>query len=99
MDYNHAVLSRITPLTRPLMVRQPYSAAVKSDREERFLLFPWGEKTEKRGGAFFNGKEGRVDFRKKNYTHTRVYFIYSRNYNKTKNTNTNQNIMVNLCVE
>ncbi len=40
MDYNHAVPSRITPLTRPLMVRQPYSEAVKSDREERFPLFP-----------------------------------------------------------
>lgn len=36
MDYNHAVPSRITPLT----VRQPYSEAVKSDREERFPLFP-----------------------------------------------------------
>ena len=65
MDYNHAVPSRITPLTRPLMVRQPYSEAVKSDREERFPLFPWGEKTEKRGGASLKVKEGRVDFRKK----------------------------------
>ena len=49
---------------RPLMVRQPYSVAVQSDEKERFPLFPWGEKTEMRGGAFFNGKEGRVDFRK-----------------------------------
>ena len=65
MDYNHAVPSRLTPLTRPLMVRQPYSEAVKSDREERFPLFPWGEKTEKRGGASLKVKEGRVDFRKK----------------------------------
>ena len=46
------------------MVRQPYSVAVKSDEEERFPLLPWGEKTEMRGGAFFNGKEGRDDFRK-----------------------------------
>lgn len=65
MDYNHAVPSRLTPLTRPLMVRQPYSEAVKSDREERFPLFPWGEKTEKRGGASLKVKEGRVGFRKK----------------------------------
>ena len=35
-----AVPSRTTPLARPLMVRQPYSAAVKSDEEERFPLFP-----------------------------------------------------------
>ena len=27
-------------LTRPLMVRQPYSEAVKSDGEERFPLLP-----------------------------------------------------------
>ena len=27
------------------------------------LFFPEGEKTEMRGGAFFNGKEGRDDFR------------------------------------
>ena len=46
------------------MPRQPYSVAVKSDEEERFPLLPRGEKTEKRGGAFFNGKEGRDDFRK-----------------------------------
>ena len=29
------------------------------------LFFPEGEKTEMRGGAFLNGKEGRVGFRKK----------------------------------
>ena len=34
-----AVPSR-TIWRRPLMVRQPYSEAVKSDREERFPLFP-----------------------------------------------------------
>ena len=28
------------------------------------LFFPEGEKTEMRGGALFNGKEGRGDFRK-----------------------------------
>lgn len=44
MDYNHAVPSRLTPLTKPLMVRQPYSEAVKSDREERFPLFPEGRR-------------------------------------------------------
>ena len=46
------------------MPRQPYSAAVQSDGEERFPLLPWGEKTEMRGGAFLNGKEGRVGYRK-----------------------------------
>ena len=61
--YPHAVPSR-TIWRRPLMVRQPYSEAVPSSggrlhplsslREERL-----GEK----GGAFFNGKEGRDDFR------------------------------------
>ena len=40
MDYNHAVPSRTISLTRPLMVRQPYSAAVKSDEEERFPFLP-----------------------------------------------------------
>ena len=47
------------------MVCQPYSEAVKSDEEEWFPLLPWGEKTEMRGGAFYNGIEGRVGFRKK----------------------------------
>ena len=64
MLYNLAVPFRTPPLTRPLMVRQPYSEAVKSDGEERFPLLPRGEKTEKRGGAFFKVKEGRVGFRK-----------------------------------
>ena len=67
MDYNHAVPSRTTSLARALMPRQPYSVAVKSDEEERFPLLPWGEKTEKRGGAFLNGKEGRVGFRKNTF--------------------------------
>ena len=44
-------------LARALMPRQPYSEAVKSDGEERFPLLPRGEKTEMRGGAFFNGKK------------------------------------------
>ena len=35
-----AVPSRTTSLARPLMVRHPYSAAVKSDGEERFPLLP-----------------------------------------------------------
>ena len=66
---------------RPLMVRQPYSEAVQSDVsvpykgnrrgrkdywEERFPLFPWGEKTEMRGGPSLKGKGGLVGFRKKN---------------------------------
>ena len=57
--------SHPAPLTIPLMVCQPYSEAVKSDEEEWFPLLPWGEKTEMRGGAFYNGIEGRVGFRKK----------------------------------
>ena len=35
-----AVPSRTTSLARALMPRQPYSAAVKSDGEERFPLLP-----------------------------------------------------------
>ena len=46
------------------MVRQPYSVAVLSTRGRLHPLVPEGEKTEMRGGAFFNGKEGRDDFRK-----------------------------------
>ena len=48
---------------RPLMVRQPYSVAVLSTGG-RFPSSSLREKTEMRGGAFFNGKEGRDDFRK-----------------------------------
>ena len=85
MDYNHAVPSRITPLTRPLMVRQPYSEAVKSDREERFPLSPEGRRPRREvEPSLMVKKDGLI--LEKNYTHTRVYFIYSRNYNKTKNT-------------
>ena len=36
----HAVQSRITLLTKPLMVRPPYSEAVKSDWRSGFLFFP-----------------------------------------------------------
>ena len=53
-------------LARALMPRQPYSAAVKSDRRSGYIPCPLrGKGLGKSGGAFFNGKEGRVDFRKK----------------------------------
>ena len=74
-----AVPSR-TIWRRPLMVRQPYSVAVPSTGgrlHPRFLRFlsPGNGGTEggvktieerlgEKSGAFFNGKEGRDDFRK-----------------------------------
>ena len=90
------------------MVCQPYSAAVKSDGEDRLHpLSPEGkgcanERNEsplsycrvqptfsmrkkglgKSGGAFFNGKEGRVDFRKKTYNplaFTQKTLIFAQN--------------------
>ena len=47
------------------MPRQPQSEAVKSDRRSGYIPCPLrGKGLGKSGGAFFNGKEGRVDFRK-----------------------------------
>ena len=72
-----AVPSRII-WRRPLMVRQPYSVAVLSTGGRLHPLAPFGsprtggteggvktieERLGEKGGAFFNGKEGRDDFR------------------------------------
>ena len=79
-NFSKAVPYRIA-WRRPLMVRQPYSVAVPSTRGRLHPLVPevsvpqnggneGGVKTieerlGEKGGAFFNGKEGRDDFRKK----------------------------------
>ena len=56
-----------TPLARALMPRQPYSTAVKSDGRSGYIPCPLrGKGLGKSGGAFLNGKEGRVGFRKNN---------------------------------
>ena len=36
---------------------------LRATRRSGFLFSPEGEKTEMRGGAFLNGKEGRIGFR------------------------------------
>ena len=66
VQLSQAVPSR-TNMAQTALVRQPYSEAVPSTEKGGFPLLPWGEKTEMRGGAFFNGKEGRDDFRKTSF--------------------------------
>ena len=64
--YPKAVPSRII-WRRPLMVRQPYSVAVPSTGGGGgyILSFLRKERLGEKGGAFLNGKEGRVGFRNK----------------------------------
>ena len=58
-------------MARPLMVRQPYSVAVLSTEQGGYILsFLKKERLGEKGGAFFNGKEGRDDFRKKENKNT-----------------------------
>ena len=50
---------------RPLMVRQPYSVAVRAPSRSGYIpLLLRRRGLGGRGGAFLNGKEGRVGFRK-----------------------------------
>ena len=74
-DIGETTLSDIN-MARPLMARQPQSVAVPSTEQGGYIL-PSEEEGLVRGGAllageterqkkaFFNGKEGRDDFRKK----------------------------------
>ena len=57
-----AVPSR-TIWRRPLMIRQPYSVAVLSTEGGYILSSLREERLGEKGGAFLNGKEGRVGFR------------------------------------
>ena len=66
--FSKAVPSRTTTLARALMPRQPYSAAVKSDRRSGYIPCPLrGKGLGESGGALFKGKEGRGDFRKTSF--------------------------------
>ena len=72
-QYQHAISSQHTHAVhpaqktwrRPLMVRQPYSVAVRAPRRSGYIpLLLRRRGLGGRGGAFLNGKEGRVGFRK-----------------------------------
>ena len=55
------------------MPRQPYSAAVKSDRRSGYIPCPLrGKGLGESGGALLKGTEGRGDFRKSSFERRQV---------------------------